>query len=141
MWEAEAETIFFELSKLFQNTKDSEHFSFLREFKNKNGETYLTVRVAGYKYGNTAQYDVEITHWYGLKIRGYVKRKDLYINTDIEPTPKKIISYLNYILRDVELLKACTCIPSDVGKISEIHVIFDRVKTEKYREKTLIIPI
>jgi len=141
MFEKEALEITEGLRKAFLRTKNGNSFSFNREFKNPKGETYLRVRVAGYKSEEVAQYDVELETWFNFKVKGYVKRAGLFITADVDPTPENIIKYVNILLRYIPIFEACTILPSDCGKIREIHVIFEKIETDDYYKRTVRIPL
>lgn len=134
---SEANVIKLELLGKFKEANDG-HFSYERKFSFK-GKKYLKVGVYGIKQGNLAQYDVVIECNLG-KFRGEVKRSSMLIKTDVEPTTKNVIEYLNKVLAILDLIQALTVIPSDCGTVDVLEVHFTKIDGN-YHEKTVKIPL
>lgn len=134
---SEANVIKLELLKEFRKSKD-DYFKYEREFSFR-GKKSLKVEVYGIKLGTMAQYDVVIECNLG-KFRGEVKGSSMLIEVDIEPTPKNIIEYLNKILAILDIIKACTVIPSDCGEVQTLELYFKNLDGE-YSDKTVKVPL
>ena len=139
----ESRTITYSLTDLLaklKKLKEEKSFEYKQAFTYHDKE-YLVVKVSGlWIPGQNAQYGVVIKSG-DVEIKGYVKRSSLYIHIEKEITkPTEIITELNSILRFLPLLEAVTLIPSDAGSVSDIKIIFDKLKG-KYEETTIEIPI
>lgn len=135
----------YELLETFQKTKDVKSFKYEKSFEFQ-GNVYLKVAVYGLKVGQRAQYTIKIEKpeknlpkWM-KKLEIEVKGSSAFLEADIEPNPKSIIEYLNYVLGYLDLIKALTVIPSDCGVIRTLELYFTRVNGE-YSEKTVKIPL
>jgi len=140
MWSHEAFAIAEELCEAFRKTR-GHHFEWSREFRNRDGKVYLRVRVVGFKLGGIMQYDIFVEHWHLFKFKGEVKGMHVLIEVESISSPTGILEYLNILLKDLELIKALTIIPSDCGEIRELRIHFKDLEADNLNQKELIIPL
>ena len=130
-----------ELLDEFARTKEYS-FKYEREFKNQSNIPYLRVKVAGTKdrmpWGYCGQYTVKI-EYIGGKIELEVKRSQAYTHSDAS-RPVEIVSFLNKVLFILDIIKACTVIPSDCGQIDTLEIIFDNIDG-MWDDKVVKIPL
>ena len=137
MFFAEAKMIEEELREEFRKSKDG-LFKYEKSFRFADKE-YLRVAITGIKIGNRMQYTVVIDYADGT-VTGEVKGSQILITSNVDPTPKNIISEVNRVLTVLEVIRGCTVIPSDVGDISTLEILFENLNG-LYSERVIKIPL